>query len=214
MKTSESTKEIFAALTAAQGKLDNATKSSKNPHLRNSYADLTSVITCVRPVFAEHDLALVQSPTYENDKLVMATRIIHKSGEWIEGIVPVIYAESKGINIMQALGAAISYSRRYGAMAMTSLGTEDDDGHSAAPVRRAENQNARAPEPQAERVIEHPVDDESLDLLVSDLSICASKESFEALKNQAASCKPNMNNEQLKRVGAAVNDAMKRLGVR
>lgn len=214
MKTSESTKEIFAALTAAQGKLDNATKSSKNPHLRNSYADLTSVITCVRPVFAEHDLALVQSPEYDGERLVMATRIIHKSGEWIEGIVPVIFGESKGINIMQALGSAISYSRRYGAMAMTSLGTEDNDGHSAAPVRRAENQNTRAPEPQSERVIENPIDDHHIDVLVSDLSACSSGEVFEALKTQAASFKANMNNEQIKRVGSAVNSAMTRLGVK
>jgi hypothetical protein len=44
--------QLSAALSAAQGELENASKNSQNPHFRSKYADLAEIINTVRPVFA------------------------------------------------------------------------------------------------------------------------------------------------------------------
>ena len=64
MLMSDNVAELAAALALAQGEVENAHKNSANPHFRSKYADLAEIINTVRPVFAKHGLAIVQSPSY------------------------------------------------------------------------------------------------------------------------------------------------------
>lgn len=136
MKTSESTKALSAAMSKAQANMTGATKSKENPFFKNQYADLTEVIAAVSKPFAENGLSFVQSPGFSDGMVEVTTRIMHESGEWIEGVtaLPPTKADAQGY------GSAITYARRYGLQAMAGVPAVDDDGNAAVksnePVKR------------------------------------------------------------------------------
>jgi hypothetical protein len=128
VRSSDTLTKISPALVAVLAELRGAVKDSKNPHFKNDYASLESVVETVRPVLASHKLGVMQGPGELNHgALTVTTRIIHESGEWIESDlqVPLVKADP------QAAGSAITYARRYGLMAMLSLPALDDDGEAA-----------------------------------------------------------------------------------
>ena len=128
MRTSESIKALAPALTAALGKLEGAAKNAKNPHFKNTYADLSSVVEASRSILAESDLAVMQSPGLVIEgRLQLFTRIIHKSGEWIEGEFHMPLAKSDP----QATLATLTYARRGALMAILGIPAVDDDGETA-----------------------------------------------------------------------------------
>jgi len=128
MRTSESIKALAPALTLALGKLEGAAKNAKNPHFKNTYADLSSVVEASRSILAESDLAVMQSPGLVIEgRLQLFTRIIHKSGEWIEGEFHMPLAKSDP----QATLATLTYARRGALMAILGIPAVDDDGETA-----------------------------------------------------------------------------------
>lgn len=131
MRTSESINEIAVALAKAQGAIEGAVKGKENPHFRSKYADLGAVWEACREHLAKNQIAVIQSVTHGGDAEMvsfMVTRLVHGSGQWIEdGGVPLILSK----NDMQGLGSALTYSRRYGLMAMVGIAPEDDDGNAA-----------------------------------------------------------------------------------
>ena len=64
--------------------------------------------------------------------IVVTTRIMHSSGEWIEGdcILPPTKADAQGY------GSAITYAKRYGLQAMAGVPSVDDDGNDAVKACR------------------------------------------------------------------------------
>jgi hypothetical protein len=143
MRTSESIKALAPALTAALGKLEGAAKNAKNPHFKNTYADLASVVDASRSVLAESDLAVMQSPGLVIEgRLQLFTRIIHKSGEWIEGEFHMPLAKSDP----QATLATLTYARRGALMAILGIPAVDDDGETA--VGRGTDTAASGPREQ------------------------------------------------------------------
>ena len=129
MKTSDQLDAITAALSAAQAELEDATKDKANPHFKSKYADITGVLQAIRPVFGKHGLAFVQGlSTAADGSVEVTTRIMHKSGEWIEDTLTVPLSKRDA----QGVGSASTYGRRYGLTAMVGLGQEDDDGNAAA----------------------------------------------------------------------------------
>jgi len=133
MKTSESQANIAGALVDALSEMTGAAKDSKNPHFKNSYASLESVIDAARPVLAAHGLAFMQGlGEYVNGAMTVSTRIIHKSGEWIESDfqMPVAKADPQGT------ASASTYARRYALMSILGLPAVDDDGEAAMQPHR------------------------------------------------------------------------------
>lgn len=127
MRTSESIAALAADLARAQAELKNATYNSTNPHFKNKYADLAQLRDCTAPILAKHGLSIVQGTTYSNEiggpEFVLATRLLHKSGEWLESLYPIPIDKS------QIMGSAITYARRYSLAAMCGIaGEPDDDG--------------------------------------------------------------------------------------
>jgi hypothetical protein len=138
-------KELFTALSKAQGSLKKAMKDSTNPHFKSRYADLESVIDAMREPFAENGLAVLQSvrDTY------LETTITHLSGESITTSVPFVVTK----NDMQGVGSAITYARRYGLAAACGITQTDDDAEAAVgrpvpakPVQKTIEAVQRAPE--------------------------------------------------------------------
>lgn len=128
MKTSDSIKEIASALSKAQAAMTGAKKASANPFFKSQYADLSAVMEAISEPFADNGLSFVQSPGFNADLVSVATRIMHESGEWIEG--ETVLPPTK--NDAQGYGSAITYAKRYGLQAMAGVPSVDDDGNAAA----------------------------------------------------------------------------------
>lgn len=128
MLMSDSVAELAAALALAQGEVENAHKNSANPHFRSKYADLAEIINTVRPVFAKHGLAVIQSPSYADGLVSVTTLLTHKSGQWIKDMAsaPASKLDAQGV------GSAVTYLRRYSLAAFAGIAQEDDDGNAAS----------------------------------------------------------------------------------
>ena len=128
MFASESIDQLATALALAQGEVENASKTSSNPHFRSRYADLAEIINTVRPVFSKHGLAVVQSPSYAEGLVSVTTLLTHKSGQWIKDVAsaPASKLDAQGV------GSAVTYLRRYSLAAFAGIAQEDDDGNAAS----------------------------------------------------------------------------------
>ena len=127
--------ELATALSIAQGKMEGAAKTAKNPHLRNKYADFQSVVEATRPALVEEGLSVSQVPGHlDNGSIALHTMLMHKSGQYIMSTMPLEIQGNKGINIMQATGSALSYAKRYAYESIVGVSRiEDDDGAKSSP---------------------------------------------------------------------------------
>lgn len=146
MQKSEQINELSAALAKAQAQIENASKTSNNPHFKSKYADLAEVLNTVRPVFAANGIAIVQMPSFAGGIVSVETMLTHASGQWISNVcsTPVSKQDAQGV------GSAITYLRRYSLAAFAGVAQEDDDANAAvghAP-KQQKPQAAPAPQPQ------------------------------------------------------------------
>lgn len=162
MKQSDSIANLAAALVAAQADIRGVGKDSVNPHFKNKYASLDSIIDMVRPALAKHGLAVVQGATVpETDAngvlraFTVETMLVHKSGEWMTNgaVMPMQKVDPQGA------GAALTYGRRYGLSALLSISTDEDDDGNHASVPTTQHHDKRPPveekvsAPRAERAL-------------------------------------------------------------
>ena len=133
MKTSDSTKEIFAALIAANEDLTNPVKSAKVEAGKRSYkfAPLPEIVHETRAILRKHGLALIQEAKADEGYAGCGTRLIHTSGEWIE-YDPLFLPTALDA---QSYGSAITYARRYAWT--TALGIAADEDDDAAKATRS-----------------------------------------------------------------------------
>jgi hypothetical protein len=158
MRTSDAIDKIATALAAAQGEMDGAKKSARNPFFNSKFADLASVKDALREPFAKHGLSTVQFPqtAYSGTPeafewtakrsgevrhgvrvfctVTVETRLMHTSGQWLEDSVSAMLPNGDP----QAVGSAITYLRRYALQAIAGIATEDDDAETAQGSDRAE----------------------------------------------------------------------------
>jgi hypothetical protein len=131
LRTSESIKEIAAALPKAQANYKNATKDVSNPFFKSKYADLASVIDACRDALNDQGITILQSVRSVEHGVAVETMLLHSSGEWIsaELEMPVTKADAQGV------GSAITYAKRYSLQALVGVPSEDDDGNAAATAK-------------------------------------------------------------------------------
>lgn len=131
MEHSEDIKDIAAALSKAQGEIQNVVKDAKNPHYKSEYASLDAVTDTVRPIFSKHGLAVVQIPSFADGIVTVDTMLTHTSGQWIKGYP----AAPLGKPDAQGVGSATTYLRRYSLAGIAAIAQTDDDGNMAQPAR-------------------------------------------------------------------------------
>ncbi len=122
-------KELYTALSNAQGKIENAKKTSLNPHFKSKYTDLAAVWDACREAMTSEGLAVVQLPCEAPPGQVgLLTIITHKSGQSLQEkfFMPVAQA-----NNPQAVGSALTYAKRYALLGAAGIAPEDDDGNAA-----------------------------------------------------------------------------------
>ncbi len=126
MNTSQTTKEMTAALLAFSLKVDNIHKDAANPYFKSKYASLSNILEAIKIPLSECGLVLSQFPEGENS---LTTRLMHSSGEWMEAT----YDMRPVKDDPQGRGSCITYQRRYAIAAILSLNIdEDDDGNKAS----------------------------------------------------------------------------------
>lgn len=134
MKTSQSISKIAGALLNVQKEVKAVTKGIAHGHFKGRfYADINSMLAEVKPILTKHGLVLLQPhrtvSSTTGEQLVVETVVLHaESGEFISGETTVTVSKQ---NDPQALGSAITYSRRYGLQSTLGLEAEDDDGEAA-----------------------------------------------------------------------------------
>lgn len=144
MKQSESIANFAEAFVKFQEevtdpKLDADTdyKTKAGKLIKFKYASLPEILRTVRPVLTKCGIAVMQEPRVENNEVQIVTRLIHKSGEWIEFEPLKMKAQSA---YAQEIGSAITYGRRYNISSVLGLGSEEDDDGQAATDGTSENE--------------------------------------------------------------------------
>ncbi len=148
MKQSDSIATLAAAFAKAQAAMEGAKKDAVNPFFKSKYADLGEVWRVVKEAFAPHGLSVIQLPeTSPTDGAVtLTTTLLHESGEWLSGTMPVRVQKDDP----QGVGSGLTYARRYALAGLCGVVAEPDDDGEAAMNRGATNgHNAPAPVPAA-----------------------------------------------------------------
>ena len=132
---------LASALAAAQGDMSNASKDAKNPHFQSTYATLASLRDAVIPVLAAHGIACVQLCDGDGQSVSVTTRLLFGAEAMDCGRLTIPIGGAR--NPAQAVGAVITYARRYQLGAVAGVAAEDDDGNSLDGTRAAPPRPAR-----------------------------------------------------------------------
>jgi len=137
MNQSESLDALSEALAAAQGEMKNAVLNRVNPHFKNRYADLAAIRDAVVPALSKHGVAVTQFTDFRDGNSVLVTRLMHKSGQWIEGAYPLTQQTNP-----QAMGSQLTYARRYTLSAIAGISADEDDDAEIATANKKEPTSA------------------------------------------------------------------------
>lgn len=160
MEQSESIERLAAALVAAQGEFPPIakTKVAHVGHYSYQYADLADLVETMRPILRKHGLAVTQTlggTTVLSDgiaQVYVTTRLMHESGEWLQSTSSLV---ANSIS-PQAIGAVITYARRYAYQAILGIAAEEDTDAQAeaAPAKPTvvKIDGHRATEPQRKKI--------------------------------------------------------------
>ena len=124
------------------------------------YTTLAGGLNAVQP--ATH-LGLCHTQTFdamvlpESGKVVtiLVTTLKHVSGEELVSKLPFPELQNRG-NIMQALGSATTYARRYALLAIYGLAGDDDDAESSAPKEKVEQKKGITRTPTQPKQVSSP----------------------------------------------------------
>lgn len=146
---SESIVNLAKAMVAFNTEMKIIEKDAKNPHFKNNYATLDTIVDEVRPLLAKHGLFIMQFPGGDGEKYTLRSMLVHESGEWIES-EPLTMRPVK--NDPQGIGSCTTYARRYSLSAMLSLNTgEDDDGNEASQPGKQPQQASQSYQPSKQQ---------------------------------------------------------------
>lgn len=123
---------IAKALVHARQKMSVAIKDSINPHFKNSYADLTSIISATIPALLEFGIVATQQVNED----ILETVLLHESGQWISSSTRILCKDALN---PQAMGSGITYARRYALAAICCIGQDDDDAQGATAAHKADD---------------------------------------------------------------------------
>ena len=145
--TPELQAQLFASLVKAIAESKDVHADANNPFHKSKYATLSAHLSALKPVFAKHNLAIVQLPIGNSDSVGIRTCIIHSNGAVIssDALIPVGEVKKKDKNTGeeysvkemsgQQAGSIYSYLRRYSLASIAGVATDDDDSETDREVR-------------------------------------------------------------------------------
>lgn len=134
METSNEVNELAEALSKMQGELGKAEKSGKGNY--GKHAKIEDVITACRVPLANNDLSVVQVPRSAENGISLETRIMHKSGQWLQDELTMAITTKA---TPHEYGKLITYMRRYALAAILAVAQEDDDAQSMQVTTEKQN---------------------------------------------------------------------------
>jgi hypothetical protein len=127
--SSETLGAIATALAKAQIELANPEKTLtgtipvRGGERAFRYASLANGLDLVRKCLGQNEIAVIQTTAVEAGQIMLTTRLIHASGEWIASVWPVCAVAEPSA---QLKGAALTYARRYALFTLVGIAGEDD----------------------------------------------------------------------------------------
>ena len=180
MKTSEQLNELADALSQAQGEFPEIVnnqvvdfKTKKGDSINYSYAEMSYIVELVRPILSKNGLSVIQPlGTMGDDSDCLRTRLLHKSGQYIEDEINLKIPRDKTI---QDQGKIISFMKRQAYIAMLGVTTKDpaEGVKPKKPVQKLNKQGS---------VVNHTRKEETIDSLISELRKVDGAESKEILE--------------------------------
>ena len=120
--------KLAGALAKAQSEIKGALASNVNPFFKSNYADLDTIIKSCFPQLTKNGLSIIQgNDTCDQGSFYITTMLLHESGQWIKSRLKMPIG---GKQDAQAVGATITYARRFSLSAMVGIAQTDDDGNS------------------------------------------------------------------------------------
>jgi hypothetical protein len=121
--------ELAAALAKAQSEFPPIPKArtakirSAKGDYEYDYADLTDVVAAVTPSLTKNGIAVLQNPQVGKDFFDLETMLVHSSGQWKRGTMPLPNAFA---GRPQDLGSILTYFRRYALCGAVGVNAEAD----------------------------------------------------------------------------------------
>lgn len=145
-----STAKLAEALSKAQAEMKAPLKKCKvdftdkqGRRVKYNYADLADLIEAVKEPLSKNSLAVSHRIEVVKGGLDLVTLLLHASGESLSSNYPL--PDPTQIK-PQEFGSAITYARRYSLSCLVGIASdEDDDGSSATPPSKPQEQKAKVP---------------------------------------------------------------------
>ena len=144
-------RNIATALLEFHKTNPHAFEDKRNPHFKNQYASLESVINTVRTA-SQFGLTFTQEMDFEGDITFVRTVMMHSSGDTRVSRTKIV---SKDPNDPQKQGSAISYAKRYGLQSIFGLPSDDDDGEIANKAATTKPKNKPDGESDLDKAIQN-----------------------------------------------------------
>lgn len=133
---SEELKDLYTALSKAQGEYAPVNYNRENPYFKSQYADLDAIIKAVRPALTKYGLAFVQQMRFNPEGMtILHSRLTHSSGQWIESRARIIPPK----NDIQTFGSTLTYHKRYAAISLLGVTISHDMSDDDAEVAMVSN---------------------------------------------------------------------------
>lgn len=200
MKTSDSTKQLVAAMAKSALTLENPVSDGLG-NFNNRFVKLATGLDTIRKVYGENNIVFTQMTRFDGEMIMLDTRISHSSGEWIEGEYPVCRFPVTS----QQLGSAMSYARRYAIFSAAGIAPVDDPDEDDG----TEANKVSTPAPKRQTKTETPemlsIADSSRekDTLLKSLTICTSQKQLLDWAENTSGLRKRLHKED----GEALKDA-------
>jgi hypothetical protein len=121
----------YADIIAALSKMENVGANRINPAFKARYVSLDALLDAVKPVLAEHNLALIQTLETEEGKVGVSTSLLHTSGHAFS--FGRLMVKADGLTAQQ-IGGCLTYIRRQSIQTCCGISVDLDlDGNDSAP---------------------------------------------------------------------------------
>lgn len=148
---------MYDKLLLVQKEIGAIKKDSQNPHFKNKYFDINTLLAEVKPVLNKHGIILTQALSHGINCELMLNTVLWDGKDKLESLCPV----PQGADA-QKTGSAITYFRRYALQSLLALEAEDDDANTAS---NASKMPVAASKPvQTTKVSSAPKDDPLADI--------------------------------------------------
>jgi len=136
---------IYEKLLEVQKEIKPIVKDSTNPHFKNKYFDINTLLAEVKPILIKHGVVLTQCLTHIDGKIALNTTLALSNRKPEKGD----FETNDSLDLIsstcplpecadaQKYGSAITYFRRYAVQSILALEAEDDDGNTAKSTPQA-----------------------------------------------------------------------------